>query len=52
MATLEHDLQALLEILCDIHLSEREIAEGKALPHDEVARELRELIRARARVVE
>lgn len=44
------DYEALieeLEVLRDVHLSERELAEGKAVPHEEVARELRELVRAR-----
>jgi len=36
-----------LELLRDIHLSERELAEGKGVAHEEVVRELRELVRAR-----
>ena len=44
------DYEALideLEVLRDIHISERELAEGKGVPHSEVAEELRELIRSR-----
>lgn len=44
------DYEALieeLEVLRDIQLSEREFAEGKGVGHEEVSRELRELIRAR-----
>jgi antitoxin YefM len=44
------DYEALieeLEVLRDIQLSERELAEGKGVAHEEVARELRELVRAR-----
>ena len=44
------DIQPLteeLEVLRDIHLSERELAEGHAVPHAKVAEELRELVRAR-----
>jgi hypothetical protein len=36
-----------LEVLRDIYVSERELAEGKGVPHEEVARELRELLRSR-----
>jgi prevent-host-death family protein len=44
------DYEALieeLEVLRDIQLSERELAQGQGKSHDEVARELRELVRAR-----
>lgn len=44
------DYEALieeLEVLRDIYVSERELAEGKGVPHEEVARELRELLRSR-----
>ena len=44
------DYEALieeLEVLRDIYVSERELAEGKGVPHEEVARELRELLRTR-----
>ena len=36
-----------IEILRDIQISERELAEGKGVPHEEVAAELREIVRAR-----
>jgi prevent-host-death family protein len=44
------DYEALieeLEVLRDSYVSERELAEGKGVPHEEVARELRELLRSR-----
>ena len=44
------DYEALIEELDgfrDVQLSERELAEGKAVSHEGVARELRELVRAR-----
>lgn len=44
------DYEALveeIEVLRDVYLSERELAEGKAIPHPEVASELRDLVRAR-----
>jgi hypothetical protein len=44
------DYQALieeLEVLRDIYVSEREVVEGKGVPHEQVARELRELLRSR-----
>ena len=44
------DYEALieeLEVLRDVHRSERDLAEGRSVPHEEVARELRELVRAR-----
>jgi antitoxin YefM len=44
------DYEALveeLEVLRDIHVSERQLAQGEAVPHDQVAAELRELVRAR-----
>ena len=45
------DYEALieeLEVLRDITLSERELAEGKGIPHDQVVEELREIVRSRA----
>lgn len=44
------DYEALveeLEVLRDIHMSECELAEGQGVPHEEVAGELRDLLRAR-----
>lgn len=44
------DYEALveeLEVLRDIQASERELAEGRGVPHEEVAGELRDLLRAR-----
>jgi prevent-host-death family protein len=44
------DYEALieeLEVLRDIALSERELSEGKGIPHEEVAEELRKLVRSR-----
>ena len=44
------DYEALieeLEILRDIQISERELAEGKGVPHEQVAQELREIVRSR-----
>ena len=44
------DYEALLEeleVLRDIHVSERELAEGKGIPHEQVAHELREVVRSR-----
>jgi antitoxin YefM len=34
-----------LEILRDIQVSERELAQGRGVPHEEVAGELREVVR-------
>ncbi len=36
-----------LEILRDIQLSERELAEGRGTPHEQVVQELREIVRSR-----
>ena len=36
-----------LEILRDIQLSERELAEGRGVPHEQVVQELREIVRTR-----
>lgn len=44
------DYEALveeLEILRDIQVSERELAQGRGIPHEQVAQELREIVRAR-----
>ena len=44
------DYEALveeLEVLRDIQISERELAEGKGVPHEQVARELRAIVRSR-----
>lgn len=44
------DYEALieeLEFLRDIHASERELAEGRGIPHEQVARELRDIVRTR-----
>jgi prevent-host-death family protein len=44
------DYEALideLEVLRDIQASERELAEGKGIPHEQVAQELREIVRSR-----
>ena len=44
------DYEALveeLEILRDIQISERELAEGKGIPHEQVVQELRALVRSR-----
>ncbi|MEQ8331029.1 MAG: type II toxin-antitoxin system Phd/YefM family antitoxin [Longimicrobiales bacterium] len=44
------DYEALieeLEVLRDVHMSERELAEGKGLPQEQVAKELREVVRSR-----
>ncbi|MDA1349244.1 MAG: type II toxin-antitoxin system Phd/YefM family antitoxin [Chloroflexi bacterium] len=44
------DYEALieeLEVLRDIQVSERELAEGRGIPHDQVAQELREIVRSR-----
>jgi hypothetical protein len=44
------EYEALIEeidILRDIQISERELAEGKGVAHEEVAAELREIVRAR-----
>jgi antitoxin YefM len=35
-----------VEILRDVQASERELAEGRGVPHEQVARELREIVRA------
>jgi len=45
------DYEALieeLEVLRDIQLAERELSEGKGIPHEQVARELREVVRSRS----
>ena len=39
--------QGTHEVLRDIQVSERELAEGPGIPHDQVAQELREMVRAR-----
>lgn len=44
------DYEALveeLEILRDIQVSERELAEGRGIPHEQVAQELRDIVRSR-----
>ncbi len=44
------DYEALveeLEILRDIQVSERELAEGRGVPHDQVVQEVREIVRSR-----
>jgi len=44
------DYEALveeLETLRDIQIAERELAEGKGIPHEQVVEELRELVRSR-----
>jgi len=44
------DYEALieeLEVLRDIQMAERELAEGRGIPHDQVAQELREIVRSR-----
>jgi len=44
------DYEALieeLEVLRDIQISERELAEGQGVPHEEVAEELRGIVRSR-----
>jgi len=44
------DYEALieeLEVLRDIQVSERELAEGRGIPHEQVAQELREIVRSR-----
>ena len=44
------DYEALveeIEVLRDIHVSERELAEGKGIAHEVVAAELLELVRSR-----
>ena len=44
------DYEALIEALelrRDIQVSERELVEGRGIPHDQVAQELREMVRAR-----
>jgi prevent-host-death family protein len=44
------DYEALieeLEVLRDIQVSERELAEGRGIPHEKVAQELREIVRSR-----
>ena len=44
------DYEALieeLEVLRDISLSERELAQGKGIPHEQVAEQLREIVRSR-----
>ena len=46
------DYEALveeLEILRDVQASERELAEGRGVPHEQVVRELREIVRKRSR---
>ena len=43
------DYEALieeLEILRDVQVSERELAEGKGIPHEQVAQNLREIVRS------
>jgi len=45
------DYEALmeeLEVLRDISISERQIADGKAIPHDEVMAELRQIVESRS----
>jgi len=44
------DYEALveeLETLRDIQIAERELAEGKGIPHEQVVEELRQIVRAR-----
>lgn len=44
------DYEALieaLEVLRNIQVSERELAEGQGIPHEEVAQELRAIVRSR-----
>jgi len=44
------DYEALIEeieVLRDIQISERELAEGRGVPHEQVANELREIVRSR-----
>ena len=44
------DYEALIEeieVLRDIQISERELAEGRGVPHEQVANELREMVRSR-----
>jgi len=44
------DYEALIEeieLLRDIQISERELAKGKGIPHEQVAQELRDLVRSR-----
>jgi prevent-host-death family protein len=44
------DYEALieeLEVLRDVQISERQLAAGKGIPHEQVAQELREVVRAR-----
>jgi len=36
-----------VEILRDIQVSEQELSEGKGVPHEQVAQELREIVRTR-----
>jgi prevent-host-death family protein len=35
-----------VEILRDVQASERELAEGRGIPHEQVAKELRDIVRA------
>ena len=44
------DYEALveeIEVLRDIHASERELAEGKGIPHERVVAELRDVVRSK-----
>lgn len=43
------DLIEEIEVLRDIQISERELAEGKGVPHEQVVQELREIVRSKAR---
>jgi prevent-host-death family protein len=49
LSTAEYEaLVEELEILRDVQTSERELAEGRGVPHEQVAEELREIVRARS----
>jgi antitoxin YefM len=44
------DYEALIEeldLLRDVQISERQLAAGQGIPHEQVAQELREIVRAR-----
>jgi len=43
------DLIEEIEVLRDIQISERELAEGKGVPHEQVVQELLEIVRSKAR---
>ena len=49
LSTAEYEaLVEELETLRDVQTSERELAEGRGVPHEQVAEELREIVRARS----